>query len=70
VLQLSDDDARLVALAAAYPNDHVTDDFPVGGNLQARCAGFGPNLWAGDDPDAWVSEYVRSEVAAMRRLYG
>jgi hypothetical protein len=68
VLDLPDDDTRLVELAATYSDRYFVEDFPVGGNLGARCGGFGRGLWAGDDPEQWVSEYVKSEVAAIRRL--
>ena len=67
VLALPDDDARLVELAVAYTTRYAVEDFPVGGNLGARCGGFGRGLWAGEDPARWVDEYVKSEVAAIRR---
>jgi hypothetical protein len=67
VLALPDDDRRLVRLAAAFP--YTAEDFPVGENLGARCAGFGPGGRCGDDPDQWLTDYVESEIAALRRLY-
>jgi hypothetical protein len=69
VLSLPDDDMRLVTLAAAYAHHYTVEDFPVGGNLGMRCGGFGRGLWAGDEPERWITEYVESEVAVIRSLH-
>jgi hypothetical protein len=69
VQNLPDDDERFARLAAASPERVSFADIPVGGNLGTRCAGFGPGLWCGDDPDQWVSDYVESEVGMLRMLY-
>jgi hypothetical protein len=68
VQHLPDDDERLVRLAAAFPKHWSLDNFPVGGNLQARCAGFGPGLWAGNDPDQFISDYVETEIPMAEGL--
>ena len=69
VQNLPDDDERLTRLAAAYPEHQPLSELPIGGNLGMRCAGLGPGLQFGDDPDQWVSDYVETEVGMLRRLH-
>jgi hypothetical protein len=69
VQNLPDDDPRLVELADAFPAYWSLDELPIGENLRARCAAFGPGLWAGDDPDQWVSDYVQTELVTLIALY-
>jgi hypothetical protein len=55
-----------IAEYVEHAERYLLEDFPVGGNLDVRRGGFGPGRWAGDDPDQWLSEYVRTDIAALR----
>lgn len=60
--QLPDDDERFMRLADAGLE---TDQDLLTACLASRCASFGPGLYFGDDPDAWLTEYVGAEVSAL-----
>lgn len=59
---LPDDDERFTRLANA---GLTTDQDRSTTCLQSRCASFGPGLYFGDDPDAWLNEYVNAEVSGL-----
>lgn len=60
VRDLPDDDERFAELAAAYPDDWSFDQLPVGGDLTLT------HYKLEDDPDEVVSQYVETELAALR----
>jgi hypothetical protein len=61
VQQLPDDDERFIRLADAGLE---TGDRPTS-CLASRCASFGPGLYFGNDPDAWLTEYVGTEASTL-----
>jgi hypothetical protein len=62
VQQLPDDDERFARLADAGLDPD--QDRPTT-CLQSRCASFGPGLYFGNDPDAWLTENVQAEAAQL-----
>lgn len=62
VQHLPDDDERFVRLANAGLQ---TDGDRPTSCLASRCASFGPDLYFGDDPDAWLTEYTGAEVSTL-----
>lgn len=62
VQQLPDDDERFVRLAGA---GFRTDSGLPTSCLGSRCMSFGPGLYFGNDPDAWLTEYVSAEVSTL-----
>lgn len=63
VQHLPDEDERFVCLADAGLE---TDGDRPTSCLGSRCVSFGPGLYFGDDPDAWLTEYVRAEVSTLK----
>lgn len=64
VQQLPDGDQRFVRLASAgFQRDR---DLPTT-CLGSRCMSFGPGLYFGNDPDAWLTEYIGAEVSQLSR---
>jgi hypothetical protein len=64
VQQLPDDDERFIRLADAGLE---TDGDRPTSCLASRCANFGPGWYFGNDPDAWLTEYSRSECSMVTR---
>lgn len=64
VQQLPDDDGRFVRIAdAGFQADGDTPTACLG----SRLSSFGPGLYFGNDPDAWLTEYSRAEMSAVKR---
>ena len=62
VQRLPDDDERFIRLAGAGLE---TDQDLATACLASRCASFGP----GNDPDAWLTEYIGVEVSTLTGRY-
>lgn len=64
VQQLPEEDERFVRLAES--GFEADGDTPTS-CLASRCASYGPNLYLGNDPDAWLTEYSRAERSTLVR---